>query len=301
MFTPGVRRLTVSFILALASFCLPLPAHSQTSHPESSQASKNNSSKPAAPVHASTRMVSLEVVAKNHQGRHATGLTAADFQVFEQAPSRGKARHEQKIAVFREVRIADLATQAGSGLQVPAGVHTNLVSLQKEPIPPTILLVDGLNTDVRFQSQVHVQMLRMLRSLPSNVPVAVFLLGHRLRLLQNFTTDPALLQAALDNAITPAGQGLAQVHPRDDPNSLAAQLETMGQFVPPEAIAAAWEFEQQTYGSTMDTRVYETIEALISLARHLSGFPGRKNLLWISTTFPISLAAGAELHNYAPL
>jgi len=254
-------------------------------------------SKQAPPVQVSTRMVTLEVVAKDHQGHHATGLTAADFQLFEQTRG-GKEKHEQKIAVFREVRVADLTAQAGNDVQVPAGVYTNLVTFHKEPIPPTILLVDGLNTEVRLQSQVHAQMLRMLKSLPSNVPVAVFMLGHSLQMLQNFTTDPSLLQAALGKAIAPTGQGPAKVNPRDDPDTLASQLQTMGAYVPAEAIAAAVKFEQETYGATMDMRVSETLEALISLGRHMSGFPGRKNLLWISSSFPISLRAGEDLHNY---
>lgn len=253
--------------------------------------------KQVPPIQASTHMVTLEVVAKDRQGRHATGLTAADFQVFEQTPSKGKQKHEQKIAIFREVHIAELVAQAKAEVQVPAGVYTNLITQQKEPVPPTILLVDGLNTEVRFQLQVHVQMLKMLRSLPTNMPIAVFLFAHRLQMLQDFTTDPSLLQAALGKAITTAGQGLAFVHPLDDPDTLSAQLGKMP-HTSPLLVEAATKFEEETYGSTVDMRVRETVEALISLGRHVSGFPGRKNLLWISTSFPISLTANEQLHSY---
>jgi len=294
---PKVRFLIVFLAIALGSLGLTLRANSQASHPESSQASTNNSSKSAPPVQVSTRMVTLEVVAKDHQGHHATGLTAADFQLFEQSPSRGKDKREQKIAVFREVRVAELAAQAGGEVQVPPGVYTNIVTLRKDPIPPTILLVDGLNTDVKNQAQIHVQMVRMLRSLPTNVPVAVFLFGHRLKMLQDFTTDPRLLHAALGKAISTAGQGVATVDPADDPDVTSAQLEAI-QHASPELIASATNFEQEIYASTMDMRVSETIEALMSLGRHVSGFPGRKNLLWISTSFPISLTANEQLHSY---
>jgi VWFA-related protein len=248
-------------------------------------------------------MVTLEVVAKDRQGHHATGLTAADFQIFEQTPSRGKEKHEQKIAVFREVRLADLAPQASAEMQVPAGVYTNLIAFHKEPIPPTILLVDGLNTEVRFQLQVHVQMLKMLRSLPNSVPVAVFLLGHRLKMLQGFTTDPGLLQAALGKAITTEGQGLAQVHPKDDPDDASNKLKIWGNGSqsgitevwdegsadPTGAAGVMKDFMLRPYVAAMNQRVSETVEALTSLGRHLAGYPGRKNLLWISTSFPFSL------------
>jgi VWFA-related protein len=308
MLAPRARSFVICWLVVVASFLLPLAANPQASHPESSQASKNNSSGPAALMQVSTRMVALEVVAKDHQGHHATGLTAADFQVFEQTPSRGKEKREQKIAVFREVRMADLAAQTGSALQVPPGVYTNLVTPQKDPVPATILLVDGLNTDVKFQTQVHVQMVRMLKSLPKNVPVAVFLLGYRLRMLQGFTTDPSLLQAALEKSRTPAGAGVARLDPRDDPDMLSAQFDQMndssgGNTSGPSATSAThvavvqqWvidavkKFEQEVYASTMDTRVQQTIDALISLGHHVGGYPGRKNLLWISTSFPISLS-----------
>src|SRR5213075_950040 len=38
-----------------------------------------------------------------------------------------------------------------------------------------------------------------------------------------------------------------------------------------------------------DIRVGETVRALLSIARNIAGYPGRKNLLWISSSFPIAL------------
>ncbi len=75
-------------------------------------------------------------------------------------------------------------------MQVPAGVYTNAVTLEKNQVPPTILLVDGLNTALKDQGQVQVQMQRIIKAIPNNVPVAIFLLGRRLRMLQDFSTDP---------------------------------------------------------------------------------------------------------------
>jgi len=308
-----MSRLRIHFVGNLfLIFCLTRPGISQVSQQQAqpSQGERNSLSEPAAAFQAITRMVTIEVVAKDGQGRHASGLKASDFQVFEQSPSRGKEKHEQKIAAFQEVRVAELASQTSSETQVPEGVHTNLVTLQKNPVPPTILLVDGLNTDLKYQAQVHVQMVRMLRSLPRDVPVAVYLFGHHLRMLQDFTTDPSLLQAALEKASTAAGVGVARLDPRDDPDTLSAEFEKMNDAsettvvtvprfgyvredpkpIPQWVVDAVKRFEQEVYASSMDMRVQQTIEALVSLGRHVAGYPGRKNLLWISTSFPIYLS-----------
>lgn len=271
-------------------------------------------------------MVTIDVVAKDHSGHHVTGLKAADFQVVEESTHGKKTKRPEKIAAFREVNIADLRTQNSQQPQVPAGVYTNAVTLEANPTPPTIILLDGLNTDVKNQLQVHVQMVQMLKALPSDVPTAVFLLGHRLRMLQDFTTDPALLQAALKDANTTAGQGQAKLDPRDDPDSASAFMDlinggmarssqptdsapssvvsgtgaapTKPPAISQATINAVQRFEQAQYAGQMDRRIRETAAALISIAQHVAGYPGRKNLIWISSSFPIALSMDSELRDY---
>jgi hypothetical protein len=145
MCCPGVRLVTALFVAVLL---LALPAVPQTAPPQM-QPSPSTESKSTASVatsQAATRMLTIEVVVKDRQGHHVSGLKASDFQIFEQTPSRGKEKREQKIAAFREVRMAELADQARSATKIPPGVYASPVVLQKDPVPPTILLVDGLNT-----------------------------------------------------------------------------------------------------------------------------------------------------------
>jgi VWFA-related protein len=117
----------------------------------------------------------------------------------------------------------------------------------------------------------------------------VLLLGRKLVMLQDFTSDPRLLQAALSKATSSDGRNLAQLDPRDDPNSVLNLLLSAHAPMTPEMLAAALNDDDRAYSEQMDTRVRITEEALISIARHMAGYPGRKNLLWISTAFPIDI------------
>lgn len=289
-----------SFLLALI-FIFTLRAIAQTS---ATTAPAPDQNAPSLTLHVSTRMVTVEVVARDHHGKPATGLTAADFEVFDQAAGFHKEKKSQKIAAFRALGISDFGSKNNDAVQVPAGVYTNLVTLQRDPAPPTIILVDGLNTDNAGQIQIRDQMVRMLGSLPDDVPVAIFLLGRRLHMLQSFTTDPKLLKAALQKATTIEANGLRQIDPRDDPNSLSSfQDRTRGVVFELEDQTAGARsemlrrFEQETYAFTLDVRVHDTIDALRSIALHVAGYPGRKNLLWLSSSFPIAINPEIESFN----
>jgi len=215
----------------LSSFlCLGLPAMAQSSSPQPQSAQPaTDSNGPAATFRVNSRMVTVELVARDSKGNHITGLKPEDLRLFEQIPSKNKEKHEQKIASLREVHMADLVSEAPPEVQAHPGIYTNGVKRPKEPVPPTILLVDGLNTAAEHQAQVHVQMLKMLRQLPPNVPVAVFLLGGRLTMLQSFTSDPRLLQIALGKAISTAGKGVADIDPADDPDAVGNLMGELGQ------------------------------------------------------------------------
>src|ERR1700687_506184 len=185
-----MRRL-VSAVFALVVLTLSLiasPLLGQQAKPETAPP-------PSPPFQVTTRMVTVDVVAKDRHGHTVPDLTTQDFQVFEQVPPK-RGDHEEKIANFLAVNpAAILADSQHHALKMPAGVYSNLVTTRLT-VPPTILLLDGLNTEGDSGTQARHQMVKMLASIPPNTPVAVFLLGHDLVLLQSFTQDPALLRAA---------------------------------------------------------------------------------------------------------
>lgn len=286
------RSTSITCLGLLIAFA-PVLCLAQAQASKSEPPGSTTSAEPVPTFRVTSRIVTLEVIAKDHHGQAVPGLKASDFQVFEQELGWRKEKREQKIAFFREVDKQVLAQTDKSKVQVPEGIYTNLVSLQKNPVPPTILLVDGLNTELSAQMQVHAQMVKMLNSLPSDVPVAVYLLGRGVKVLQGFTTDPTLLKTALSKAAMPSLVVASTVDPRDDPDSLSTLMGDMPQ-ISSSTLAAIQGFEQEQYASSMDWRVRATVEALISVARHVAGYPGRKNLLWISSSFPIVLNADAS-------
>lgn len=109
---------------------------------------------PTSTLKISTRLVSLEVVARDRQGHPVRGLTAKDFQVSEEVVPK-KDHRPQNISVFQAEDWADLQAAQKDVAPLPPGVYSNLVNRQKEPVPPTVLLFDGINTDVESQMQVH--------------------------------------------------------------------------------------------------------------------------------------------------
>lgn len=298
------KGLTLVGVLSLA-LAIVLYGQETKPAPPSPRGSASASTEPTTTLKVTTHMVTVQVVAHDAKGHHVPGLTAKDFQVFEQVYPR-KDQHPQQVKVFQAVSMAALAAADKGRIEMPPGVYSNLVTMQKVPVPPTILLVDGLNTNVSSQMQVHRQMVKLLASLPTDVPVAVFLMGRNLHLLQNFTTDTKLLRAAVLKALSLDRNDLSPVDMRGDRNALATLVADLprrppqlaGSHIAPDmlqdhAVSAQLQFlqdfERETFSTQTTMRVQATLDAFRSIARHVAGYPGRKNLLWISSSFPLAL------------
>jgi VWFA-related protein len=317
---PGVRAFGVS--LALFFSLVGASLNGQEAKPETTA--------PTTVFRSTTRLVTIDVVAKDKHGHMVPGLTAQDFQVFEQVPPK-HGDQEQKIANFLAVSPeAILAESKQQQLRMPTGVYSNLVTTRLT-VPPTILLLDGLNSEGDSGTQARHQMVKMLASLPPNTPVAVFILGHDLVLLQSFTRDPALLRDAAQKIMnTNLDNGGLGVDPHDDAMSLSNQVNDMfgsDDEAPPSApssntaapgsapmaagVASApggalqmqeiRNFEKEIFAADTDMRVRETVDALRAIARNVSGYPGRKNLIWISTSFPMTIEPDANAANNTSL
>lgn len=245
-----------------------------------------------------TRLVLLDVVVKDGEGRPLTDLTRDDFRVFEDGV-------EQSLASFALVEPG--RRPAGASPPLPPHVFTNRPDPRRPAGPLTILLLDGLNTRLADQAYAQQQALRYLDEHQGDAqPMAVLALNKQLRVLQDFTSDPRRVRAALENfrpQITTAGDSLAD---GADAFKLASNLVP----APPEGLgtassegsgAAAQEqavvlnrLEQnlaEQRVESVDERVRITLGALRTIAQATRGYAERKNLVWVSSAFPLTLQA----------
>ena len=149
-----------------------------------------------------------------------------------------------------------------------------------------VILLDSLNTNRLNQISVRDAMIKFLEKLPENEPIVVYLLDNRIRLLQDFTTDPAMLREVV---LSFKGKSSPLLNVSANGSPITPILPGISQSLPAHMAAQIREFKQSQALNLTDQRVNVTLSALNSLARTLSGYPGRKNLIWVSETFPFDV------------
>jgi len=243
-----------------------------------------------------TRLVTLDVIATDSRGNPVRDLKPEDLQVFEEHKSQQKIEH---FEYFEKLKTGDAPGGSLPAARSAPNVISNQLPLDRLKIPPTVLLMDSLNTQTSNQVLGRAHMIQLLRTLPPDTPIAVFLLGSSLRILQGFTSDPALLRAALDQSISGA---VIQPNPLNDLgntsnyilNNTAGMDTNLGLQ---SQLGEVQNFEKEEYSQTLDLRAKETLGAMAQIGQFLSGIPGRKNLIWVSESFPLSVAPDPESGN----
>jgi VWFA-related protein len=243
-----------------------------------------------------TRLVTLDLIATDSRGNPVRDLKPEDLQIFEEKKSQQKIEHFEYI---EKLKVAGAGDNSVSAIRKRSNVMSNQLPLDELKIPPTVLLMDSLNTQTSNQSLGRAHMVQLLRSLPPETPVAVFLLGSSLRILQGFTSDGSLLRAALDQSV--AGNAIIK-DPLIDTESTSSYIENstvgMGQN---QGLAGQLgeiqNFEKEEYSMAIDLRAKETLGAMAQIGQFLSGIPGRKNLIWVSESFPLSISPDADTGN----
>lgn len=259
----------ILYWLALAAFCF--------------RASAQNAPSAVPVIHSESNLVLVDVVALDH-GHSVQGLAKARFHVYEDG-------REQTIAGFDLHTAPAVATPAVTApTQTDSYVYSN-TPVAGEPVAYTVLLLDGLNTKTAAQQNVRRHMLEFLRTVPPGTPLALFTLSTHLRLVQGFTTDIARMADAVLRLDVQAAAAL-QNDPESDQQRRREREEMRAEGVSEEILKWMAQGDADDAAIQTDARTGMTIDAMEVLARYLSGIPGRKNLIWVSSAFPITMDSG---------
>jgi VWFA-related protein len=207
------------------------------------------------------RNVIVDVVVTDRHGEPVRSLDKARFQVMENGVPQDISFLEEHSGSDETARPA---AQPEPEPNLPPDVHTNVASAPIDG-PILVLLLDALNTRIGSQAYVRSQMIDYLKHIPPGTHLAIFTLGDRLQMVQGFSSDPAVLRAALNHTSYPSAPSIGIFGGSGDSLSRYAN-------------------ESQSLGQ--DLRIRYTLDALNALAVYLDGIPGRKSLIWFAGSIP---------------
>jgi VWFA-related protein len=162
------------------------PATPQAQQP--TPAPENN--KPAISLRVTTRLVQVNVVVNDKNGRPILGLDKDSFTLLDDK----KAQRIGFLSIDTNAPTKQPATP------LPPDTYTNCVDGSPAQSPNvTVILFDALNTEHTDQILARRQLLKVLDQLPPQSRVALYWLGAGLYVLSDFTADAAILRQALAN------------------------------------------------------------------------------------------------------
>jgi VWFA-related protein len=215
------------------------------------------------------QMVQVDIIAKDHEGNPIKNLKQSDFTVYDNG-------RRQEISFF------SMETDQTRNLprpQLTPGTYSNLIE-QKQGVPGnlTILLLDYLNTPHSDMAFAKDRVIKLLHDMKPDDRVAVYVLSRRLYVLHDFTSDMTALTQSVKKYDT--------VESADTANA--------GSFTPAITMnIAADQFVNQAAQDMSDAanvdRVSTTVNIFEIIAQHMMRLPGRKNLIWVSGSFPINI------------
>jgi len=235
------------------------------------------------------RLVNVSVIAHDNAGQPVKNLAAADFRIYED----GK---EQKIEVFaiEADRLAPTPSAASSPTPSTPGVFSNRLA-ERPSGGVTVILFDRLNSTWEDQKSARNQILKLLANIRSSDRVALYVLeSDTITVLHDFTSDSGRLIAVLNRFLGTTSVELSRSEER------APDFARSG-VASEDADTEAWLARTTMMVAEMylRRRAELTTDALESIANHLAGIPGRKNLVWVSGAFPFVIPSdhGPQIMN----
>jgi VWFA-related protein len=280
------RKLAVCSLFAalVFGFAVPIQLDSQGTQPAASPTSPPAPAPDATPTFkSSSRLVVVDVVATDRAGNPIAGLDKGDFTVLEDGKVQPLQVFEPHVPA-KQVAVPDLVLPPGEFTNFPKQVSNSAVN---------VVLFDILNTPTDDQMYAREQMIDFLKTLPHGQRVALFTMGYDLKMIAGFTTSTDDLIAAAKkvkpgvSALLDTEEDMAAEDHMQSVLTSGMQSGAGGEAV--NLTSAMNDFTSETRLVRTDIRTEKTFEDLGALARALSGYTGRKNLLWLSEGFPAAV------------
>jgi VWFA-related protein len=231
---------------------------------------------------AHTELVTVPTIVTGKSGAHIHDLSKEDFVLLQD----GKP---QEIAVFEEIQRPATPMRRPA---IPPAVFSNVLPGNTAPRQLTILVLDLINTPFTEQAKARHALLEFLQeSVDRGQSTALLTVTSRgIRVVRDFTADPALLSAALKkvNGTQPLTEITSRAEISDD-NAPSDNPQSAGDLAD---FAAGKQDELQESLESFELRVAITItmERLELIASAYGGLPGRKALVWVGSGFPFSVS-----------
>jgi len=238
--------------------------------------------------HTDAHLVQVNVIVRDKRGP-VTDLSQSDFILSD----RGKPRAISVFSVHK--RAATPSAPVQTAPPVPANTFSNRRVREGADAPAsvTMILLDRLNTllntSISDQEQTPLfnvgqaleagkqHLLKFIDELDPKERVAIYSLGHSMTVLSDFTGDRAQLRKIIEDYRA---------------TSLTSRevVEPVGVSVP--NMSAEIDRDRQALaGLANAARAKTTMTALLAMAAHVAGIPGRKNLVWLTSDLMIPAEA----------
>jgi VWFA-related protein len=233
-------------------------------------------------LRAVVRLIQVTVVAEDGDGRPVSDLRKEDFLLRD----NGQA---QKLTFFAEQNsIAARVSTVGTTPAPAANFFSNHVENSPSGANSvTILLFDALNTDFKDLSYAREKVINFLQHMQPQDQVALYVLTpSTLYVMHDFTNDSGTLVRLMggksEKASTTSTGATAAPGPDD------AKIEKLID----DSISESNAFFKA--GQRVN-QVETTSQAMLQIAQNVANIPGRKNLVWISAGFPITMGTAIPL------
>jgi VWFA-related protein len=269
------RRMT-AIVCALST--LLVATFSLAQSPPQKAAPEQSSQSPIT-VRVVARLVQVNVIAQDRDGKPITDLTKDDFTVTDE----GQA---QKITFFSALAAPAALPVSAAVTSAPRRVFSNRRTAEAGVSSSvSVILLDAVNTEFKDMAYARAQVVKFVRQIHPEDRVALYLLtSSKLYILHDFTNDAATLERVMGGTKRSAGAA--------DPDMAAADAANKRMN---KALGDAFADANRYFVGPVIDRSAVTSEGMQDVAKKVAAIPGRKNLIWVSSGFPITIGYGRRI------